>query len=272
MDLTNFLAYDEKPLDRIVDDGGFTAIFRTIACVGDSLSSGEFESNIDGVKGFHDMFDYSWGQYIARATGAKVYNFSRGGMTAAGYFNTYANQCCCWNPEFAAQAYTVALGVNDAAKVEKGADIYPDGWGSIDDIAENYKDNKKSFYGYYAAIIQRYKTIQPQAKFFLINRPRSCEFDERAEALAKAVSEIAEKLDNCFVIDLYNYAPIYDGEFRKLFYLGGHMNPMGYILTAKMVMSYIDFIIRHNYKEFIQVPFIGTGLKNVTRYPYKDEE
>ncbi len=41
----------EKPLDRIVTDGGFCSIFRTIACIGDSLSSGEFESvKEDGSK------------------------------------------------------------------------------------------------------------------------------------------------------------------------------------------------------------------------------
>jgi hypothetical protein len=34
---------DEKPLDRLVENGGFCSIFRTIGCVGDSLSSGEFE-------------------------------------------------------------------------------------------------------------------------------------------------------------------------------------------------------------------------------------
>ena len=73
----------EKPLDNIPEDGGFSAIFRTIACIGDSLSSGEFESrNPDGSRGYHDMFEYSWGQFIARQIGAKVYNFSRGGMTA----------------------------------------------------------------------------------------------------------------------------------------------------------------------------------------------
>ena len=31
---------NEKPLDRIVTDGGFCGIFRRIACIGDSLSSG----------------------------------------------------------------------------------------------------------------------------------------------------------------------------------------------------------------------------------------
>ena len=34
----------EKPLDRLAPGGGFTSIFRSIGCVGDSLSSGEFES------------------------------------------------------------------------------------------------------------------------------------------------------------------------------------------------------------------------------------
>lgn len=35
---------NEKPFDNIIRDGGFTRIFRTIGCIGDSLSSGEFES------------------------------------------------------------------------------------------------------------------------------------------------------------------------------------------------------------------------------------
>ena len=52
---------DEKPLDNIPADGGYTAIFRTIACVGDSLSSGEFEAdNGNGGSSYHDMFEYSW--------------------------------------------------------------------------------------------------------------------------------------------------------------------------------------------------------------------
>ena len=36
----------EKPLDQLILNGGFCGIFRTIACIGDSLSSGEFESLI----------------------------------------------------------------------------------------------------------------------------------------------------------------------------------------------------------------------------------
>ncbi|MBR1970734.1 MAG: hypothetical protein IKA17_10330 [Clostridia bacterium] len=34
---------DEKPLDSLVDGYSNTSIFRTMAFIGDSLSSGEFE-------------------------------------------------------------------------------------------------------------------------------------------------------------------------------------------------------------------------------------
>ena len=34
------------------------------------------------------------------------------------------------------------------------------------------------------------------------------------------------------------------------------MNPMGYALTAKMMMSYIDYIIRHNHKDFDHLGFL----------------
>ncbi|MBQ8323477.1 MAG: hypothetical protein IJX91_05875 [Clostridia bacterium] len=50
---------NEKPLDRNVTDGGFCAIFRTIACIGDSLSSGELESvKADYTKNAEIFADY----------------------------------------------------------------------------------------------------------------------------------------------------------------------------------------------------------------------
>ena len=105
---------NELPLENLVSDGGFCSVLRTVACVGDSLSSGEFES-VDslGNKTYHDMFDYSWGQFMARVAGITVYNFSRGGMTAKEYCDSFARENGFWEPEKAAQAYIIALGVND---------------------------------------------------------------------------------------------------------------------------------------------------------------
>ena len=100
MDMNQFLGLDknEKPLEKIVTDGGYTGIFRTIACVGDSLSSGEFESiDKDGVTNYHDYYDYSWGQYIARIAGCTVKNFSKGGMSAKDYCTGWAEEQGFWH-------------------------------------------------------------------------------------------------------------------------------------------------------------------------------
>ena len=105
---------NEKPLENLVADGGFTGIFRTIGCIGDSLASGEVESTKeDGTTGYHDMYEYSWGQYMARAAGNTVYNFSCGGMTAKWYLDSFGNDIGAWDRKKACQAYIFALGVND---------------------------------------------------------------------------------------------------------------------------------------------------------------
>ena len=98
MDITRYIKNEgEKPLDRVISDGGFCCVFRTLACVGDSLSSGELESlNEEGKKGYHDYFEYSWGQYIAREAGCKVYNFSRGGMTTMEYCESGCRRHTCY--------------------------------------------------------------------------------------------------------------------------------------------------------------------------------
>ena len=247
---------NEKPLDRLVEGYSNTSIFRTIAFVGDSLSSGEFETiDENGKKSFYDLFEYSWGQYIAKKNGLKAYNFSRGGMTAKEYIESFAEQKGFWDKDKACQCYVIALGVNDI--VNRKMEI-----GSIDDIDVNdYKNNKPTFLGYYAAIIQRYKEISPDAKFFFLNFPRTPSYADTGAVVSDAIYSLADFFDNSYVIDLYKYAPVYDGRFRKNFFLNGHMNPSGYIFTAKIVDSYIDYIIRHNPEDFKFAGLIGTGIK-----------
>ncbi len=267
VDIKQFMKIEgEKPLDVLKDDGGFCSIFRTIGCVGDSLSSGEFESlTKDGVRSYHDMYEYSWGQYMARAIGSKVYNFSRGGMSAKWYCENFAEENGFWDFDKRCQAYIFALGVNDISKILAG-DIE---LGSIEDVDKCYLgNNKNTFAGYYAKIIQRLKTNQPQAKFFLMTIPRSDNTTEERDKLEDKHRELlykmAELFENTYVLDFRQYAPLYDAEFRKNFFMSGHMTPTGYVLTAKMVMSYIDYIIRNNPADFAEVGFIGTPWVNVT--------
>lgn len=261
MDIARFMAKPgEHPLDNILENGGFTGIFHTIACIGDSLASGEWETrNADGTWRYYDMFRYSWGQYIARMTGATVYNFSRSGMSASEYMNKFAIEKDYWNQKYASQAYIVAMGVNDITGILAG-DIE---MGSMADVADNWRDCKKTAIGYYAAMILRYKEISPDAKFFFVTQPRGNVKEDRnhlQDVQAELLYQLAGKFGNCYVIDLRKYGPVYDDAFREMFYLHGHMSPMGYQLTAKMISSYIDFIIRNNPEDFLRVGLFGTDI------------
>jgi len=246
---------EEKPLDNIVFDGGYARVFRTIGCIGDSLSSGEFESmDSEGTPGYHDYYEYSWGQYMARNAGIKVHNFSRGGMTAKWFMESYAEQCGVWSDEKKCQAYTIALGVNEI--YSKSIEL-----GEISDIdLENYENNKETFTGYYAKIIQKLKTIQPDVKIFLINLPKG-EYAAEGDKHAELLEEMTKLFSNTYLIDLRKYSPEYNSEFKNKFFVGGHMNAAGYVLTAQMITSYIDYIVRHNLEDFAQVGFIGTPYK-----------
>ncbi len=259
MDLENLLYNkDEKPLDRIVFDGGYTRIFRTIGCIGDSLSSGEHESrDNEGNAGYHDFYDYSWGQYMARNAGIKVHNFSRGGMSAKWFMESFSDQCGVWTDEKKCQAYILALGVNDMYTKEIEL-------GSVDDIdLENPENNKSTFAGYYGKIIQRLKTIQPDAKFFLVTIPNGINNLEGTDIHTKILEDMTELFSNTYLINLRKYSPEYNSDFKKKFFVGGHMNAAGYVLTAQMITSYIDYIIRHNFEDFSQVGFIGTPYKYI---------
>jgi len=248
----------EQPLERLVTDGGYCGILRRVAVIGDSLSSGEFEAlTPEGEKTYHDYFDYSWGQYLARMAGITVLNFSRGGMTAKEYCNSYAESQGWWDPSLRCQGYILALGVNDLYGQNQPL-------GSLEDIDfENPKRNKPTFAGYYARILQRYKQIQPEGKFFLMTMPVEDEHREQGDAHAALLYELAEAFPNTYVLDLRRYGPVYDAEFKKLFFRGGHMTPAGYLLTARLVASYLDYLIRHHMDAFSQTGFIGTEH----RYP-----
>ena len=69
---------NEKPLDRLVDGYSNTAVFRKIAFIGDSLSSGEFETvDKDGNKNYYDFYEYSWSAYCKKKRSYRIQFFKR---------------------------------------------------------------------------------------------------------------------------------------------------------------------------------------------------
>jgi len=262
MDMSGFLPADgEKPLDRIPEDGGYCGIFRTIGVIGDSLAAGEFESTDEfGGCGYNDFTEYSWGKYLGRLVGSEVRVFARGGMTAKEYIESYAAVNGFWGRDKLCQAYIIALGVNDL--FWKGMPL-----GAVGELDfGNLNGCRETFAGCYSAIIQRLKAMQPRARFFLMTMPRSGDESRNGVIVQHAglIRALAEKFSNTYVIDFERYAPVYDEKFRRSFYLGGHMNPMGYIFTSRITAAYIDFIIRSDMEAFADVGFIGTELTNAS--------
>ncbi len=253
----------KNPLKSLLRDGGYTAIFRTIGVIGDSLASGEYESYDGERSGYHDYYEYSWGQFMARKCGSTVHNFSCGGLTAKGFLEL-APAYKCFTPEKACQAYIIALGRNDMNGW--GEDL--SGFGRIDDVGfDSYNNNKDTFVGNYVKIIQKLRENQPKCRIFLVTMPHSYgdvgKLDEKCDKHAEFLNSLPKYFDFLYVIDLRKYAPEHTHEFHDTYYCGGHMNAMGYMLTAEQISTYIDYIIRSNPKDFTQVAFIGKDIHNV---------
>lgn len=245
----------EKPLENLVGGYSNTAIFRTMAFIGDSLSSGEFESmDPEGNRGYHDMYEYSFGQFIARRNGIKAYNFSVGGMTARGFLEFYAEPNGLFEKDKACQAYVIALGYNDIYNQKLPI-------GSSKDIEATEFDGVRPYISYYAAIVRKYKEISPDAKFFFVTfTDESGKDKDVKEAMVKAMYDLADHFDNSYVIDLYHNAPAFDDDFKEKYFLYRHMSPAGYMYFAELVDSYIDYIIRTNPEDFKKVGFIGKNI------------
>lgn len=248
----------DNPIACISQTPGFCSIFRSWGFIGDSFCSGEHEYHkLNGDNGYIDLYEYSWGQFICRATESRGDNYSQGGETTQGWIEHFWNNPRNNNNNIDAkinpkQGYIIALGVNDIHKGRPLGDV-------TTDIDQDYKKNSSTFAGCYAGIIQRIKNIQPQAKIFVVTLPKE---EGTNDNYNNVIRQMADIFENVYVIDLYKYAPCYDEEnFRSLYFMGGHLNAAGYQYTAWMIMTYIDWIIRQNMQDFEQVGFIGSSYK-----------
>ncbi|MBQ0044414.1 MAG: SGNH/GDSL hydrolase family protein [Bacteroidales bacterium] len=256
---------DENPIGTIKETPGLTAIFRSWGFIGDSLCSGEMECYAPGTDhvSYNDMYEYSWGMQLARLCGAEGYCYSQGGQTAKAWLETENSRTWAEARLTPKQAYVIALGVNDFYQYELGnlqmGDL------STDVDMEDYKRNADTFAGQMAGIVQRVKSIQKEAKIFVVTRPRGEEGPISYECFNDIVRGLSDFFSDVYVIDLYRYAWDYGtAEHVVANKLNGHLSAAGYLQTAYMFCTYIDWIIRHNPEDFKNVPLIGTGYM---KYP-----
>ena len=196
----------------------------------------------------------SWPAVLERITGTKYNNYSRGGMTAREYVQSWADTNGFWQWN---QAYIIALGNNDSF-------VFGHPLGSVKDVnADCPQDNGDTFLGNMGKIVSKLKTIEPNARIFVVTpqlRGEACDNDIRY--IASELAKLCDMFEFTYLLDMTAHAPVYDAEMRKSFGLGFHPNPMGYYAYALTVGNYIDYIIRSNPQEFATIPFVGTLLKN----------
>lgn len=239
----------ETPLERIRETPGFLSIFRRVGCIGDSLASGEAVcTNADGTPGYRDLFEFSWGQYLARMTGNTYYNWSKGGLRCDTFLTSpMAGEC--FGGSRKCDAYIIGLGQNEMHA------NYPIGVPDDAHIRDGVQQ-PETYYGNYGKILAGIRQVQPKAKAFILTNPLQAVEDAGYNA---AVRTISEQFGNVYLLDLHRYGShIYSSSFLEKQKRDGHYNAIGYYICACVIATYIDWIVKKYPEEFREVEFIGT--------------
>lgn len=250
-----------NPIEKVRYDCGLLAIFKTIGVIGDSLASGEMQGyDANGNMVFEDMYEFSWGQQIAKMTGVDVFNFSQGGQYAKGWMT--GNTARTWDAGDIAggahsnkkQCYFIGLAHNDKRMVENNT--YTAGIGTVEDIDDSdYTQNADSYVGWYARIIQSIKSIEPRSYIFCITPPLS-EYAAYSEQIRNIVEHFAGQ--RVYLIDIATYG----NSGSQLMWMNSHLSAAGYLYFAYLIANYTDYLIRKNETDFKYTSLVGTNIQD----------
>ena len=271
---TRLLAFEaSNPLQTIIRECGYGCLLKTWGFIGDSYTSGETPAYDGSTLKYLDCYKWSWGQQFMKIIGSEGYNFSNGGQTAKGWLrsqgevhdDTYYGGVGGGDWRHAQndlkQGYIISLGINDKNKfgTEYLGAIYSLGDVSTDvNVSDYTQNNENTYVGCYAGIVQRILSVQPKAKIFCITQ-----FQDDLETLNDVVRDIAALFpNNVFVIDLHNYALDITGE--SYYMSNGHPTPLAYAYIAACINTYVDYIIRSQRQNFMDVTLIGSNYQLTT--------
>lgn len=210
------------------------SIFESIGIIGDSFASGEIWINNSGV----DYYDLSWGQVMARMTGATVVNYSRGGLSTKTWLTDDEYGLAKLNNETANQLYIIALGIND------GNASIP--IGTISDITS---DSTNSFYSYYGRIIRAIQAHAPNAIIMLSTCAR---WTDTYNPYSTAIRAIGEHY-SLPVLDLAK-SDFFQSDFFSENQVHNHPTAVNYAAMAKEYKRLIENALQKNadqYKAFV---------------------
>lgn len=242
-------------IPEVIHNKELFKIFKTVGCIGDSLASGEvYYKKDDGTYGGRDMYEYSWGQYMAKMSGNTYYNFSSGGLSTRTWLTAAKGAPLAFDGNHKCTCYIIGLAQNDKGK------LGPSYIGTIDDIHDDdYTQNADTFYGNYGRIIEMCKNEVPKCKIFILTDPL---YDD-TEVFNVAIKNIANHYNgkNVYLINLagedYDTYHNTDG-FIQSQKRHGHYSAAGYKYMADILATKISNYIETHPTEFREVEFIDT--------------
>lgn len=260
----------DNPLAKINFVPGFAATIRTWGFVGDSLSSGEIWGPVEDNRYHRDIYDFSWGQYLCRMTGAEGYNYSVGGGSAKSFVqgvspfsNTRDLAKLLSDPQ--KQAYTIVMGQNDGGFISSAQEVPEDRYAAMGDENEmvdpsDPTNHGNTFVGYYTEMLVRIANQFPDSLIFMATivwnntAPRD-QISIVIRQIYEHYKEIYPK--TLWLVDLEQYGR----ELTVPLRLNGlHLSAQGYLYNAYIWATYVDWILRKNIKTLNPIiSLCGTG-------------
>ena len=235
----NYL-YSQSELDALLSAAAaqaaapapeYTALFRTVCCIGDSLTRGyqaEYPSGVRNRDGGYPM-------YLARLTGLTVYNFGASGVNPTQWL---AQEAFAQADYSAMDLALICLGRNEGLSSQE------------DQLS-------------YQLIIDRLLSANPDMTVFLLSLPPS---DTSAETNARVNARIRAIAENnpgrrVFYLDIYENTLCASSSLRSD---GTHYYPLGYFLLAQTVKNNLEAFIASHPESFVQLPTSRTWDNLIT--------
>lgn len=205
----------------------YPQLFANIICLGDSLTKG-YNGNGDTVL----VKNYPF--YFKKLTQAEITNQSQGGITAKGFWDTFADDFDYTSFDCAVIFLGTNGGLTDTVETDCNVD---------------YTQNADTNTGCYGKIIGRIKETAPNCKIFCVAGVN--DYVRRATTMNPAVRALAEfygvgliDIENCIMsdgggggtVERYLYRPI-DGI---------HYNALGYMTMANMMYDSMSAFMSEN--------------------------
>ena len=246
-DMFNILNDRTKMVYTIKSD--YLSCFLNVGVIGDSFASGCTKvknQNDEGV--FVDFYNHSWPQYLARKLGTNYTNYSRGGATTTSFITNTAYGL----PKIVADAetnpcelYLIGLGINDSWNLST--------LGTVDDIGTE----SATYYGRYSKIIETIKELHPTCVIMCMTMPTVSPATNRT-AYNGAIEDIVEYYSSqkVYLIDCANINQ-YNSQLWEQ-YRNGHLDALGYSLSADILHEAINDVIYNNLEDFKDIESINT--------------